>query len=159
MYDDRQFTVWMNYDHDGERVEPGVQSDESLIADAQHLISDNVPADERSRVKFVIDGPKSRITFRGPDSVIAAFFRILGEIPDLEVIGVPEQAVLVTMADYNEADAPAAELTERIMRGMDCTNPSKFEQHVKATLTSHIAYEAAERRAFARRAFTSPRHV
>jgi hypothetical protein len=152
---DKQFTVWMSYDHDGERAEPGQQSDESLIADAKHLISDNVPADEQSRVTFVIDGPQSRITFRGPDSVIASLFRVLGDIPDLDVVSTPSQP-FPTVTDWAEADAPAAELTERIMRGATMANLGEFERHVKATLTAYLAQEAAERRAYARRAFTSP---
>ena len=59
---------------------------------------------------------------------------------------------LPSIADWAEADAPAAELTERIMSGMDCVNPAKFEQHVKATITAYLAQEAAERRGYARRA-------
>lgn len=66
---------------------------------------------------------------------------------------------LPSVSDWREADAPAQELTDRIMRGMDCVNPSVFEQHVKAVLTAYIAQEAAERREYASRAFSSPKRA
>jgi hypothetical protein len=66
-------------------------------------------------------------------------------------------AVLPTRREREDADDIAAELTKHIMTGMDCVNPSKFEQHIKSVLSSYIANEFAERRRYAAIAFTSPR--
>jgi hypothetical protein len=54
------------------------------------------------------------------------------------------------MQDWQDADVSASELTPLIMRGMDCVNPAKFEQHVRATLAAYFAHEAAALREAAR---------
>jgi hypothetical protein len=53
--------------------------------------------------------------------------------------------------DWDEADKIASELTARILRG----NLARIQQHVKAVLTAYFAHEAAERREFAQKAFTT----
>jgi hypothetical protein len=65
--------------------------------------------------------------------------------------------ILPTRREREDAEDIATGLTQQIMTGMDCVNPSNFEQHIKSVLTSYIANESAERRRYAAIAFTSPR--